>query len=540
MTASQPIIDDDVARVTPGVVDTAIGDRIVVIHPADDTVHVLDGTAALVWKSLTTSRTVGELVSVLASDPTSRSGVTADDIRTTLARFVHAEIAMVGPPSFVLGPPDFTPERQISAVDDPARDSVVDHRAQRVTRPAHPLLVRLLDNTRWSAVIGPVRAGSADVVVRTNNPGVGDAIGELLAGLPSAPEGRWPGPDEASNPSLAPEDGETGEPTPRPPVFTNTEFRPGVFRATDPRAITREPSRARIPDPRVPYDPRAEREPEIDPDNRPTTLSALHTDKDGPRRFRLFIDGTEAWHGDSAESLIAMIATELDQLCITHTTDHILFRAGGVERDGEVILIAGDEGAGKSTLTAALTRRGFRYLTDEIAAVDPTSLEVTPYPRAILLDHDSAQMIGVDTEPETGSTSPNANSTKHPIPVDMIGDASQGGTLALLVLLDDPASPALSEYSNAYGELMSCIPGASDTDASIDHPSNDRLGRLITLLGTVFRQSFADPRTLHALVNLDRRVRIIDLERTSIDEACSAVEGAFGNVVAVDGRGTPT
>src|SRR5207253_1831862 len=40
-------------------------------------------------------------------------------------------------------------------------------------------------------------------------------------------------------------------------------------------------------------------------------------------------------------------------------------------------------GSGKSSLTAALTQRGFRYFSDEVALVEPESFLVPPVPLAI-------------------------------------------------------------------------------------------------------------------------------------------------------------
>jgi hypothetical protein len=58
--------------------------------------------------------------------------------------------------------------------------------------------------------------------------------------------------------------------------------------------------------------------------------------------------------------------------------------AGVVARQGDAVLLVGDSGAGKSTLVAALTQRGWTYLSDEAAGLDEAA-QVQPYARPINL-----------------------------------------------------------------------------------------------------------------------------------------------------------
>lgn len=61
----------------------------------------------------------------------------------------------------------------------------------------------------------------------------------------------------------------------------------------------------------------------------------------------------------------------------------ILLHAGVVEhRELGVVLLVGPSGAGKSTAVSVLGR-GSRYLTDELAIIDPDDLTVTGYPKPV-------------------------------------------------------------------------------------------------------------------------------------------------------------
>jgi hypothetical protein len=58
-----------------------------------------------------------------------------------------------------------------------------------------------------------------------------------------------------------------------------------------------------------------------------------------------------------------------------------------VERGGATLLVA-EAGGGKSTTAWALLHHGFTYASDELAPVEPESLRVHPFPRALCLKDD--------------------------------------------------------------------------------------------------------------------------------------------------------
>lgn len=69
---------------------------------------------------------------------------------------------------------------------------------------------------------------------------------------------------------------------------------------------------------------------------------------------------------------------------IRSTRDHYyLVHSAVLVRRGKAIIIPGASKSGKSTLTIALLKEGFKYLSDEIAAIDPDTLETSGFPRAI-------------------------------------------------------------------------------------------------------------------------------------------------------------
>lgn len=69
-----------------------------------------------------------------------------------------------------------------------------------------------------------------------------------------------------------------------------------------------------------------------------------------------------------------------------------------------VVVLCGDTGAGKSTISAAAARRGWWHLSDDLALVDVSHGAVTPYPRPLMLRAGSQDVLG--GMPEWSAASP--------------------------------------------------------------------------------------------------------------------------------------
>ena len=60
------------------------------------------------------------------------------------------------------------------------------------------------------------------------------------------------------------------------------------------------------------------------------------------------------------------------------------------------VMLVGPSGAGKSTLSVALSRRGFTLATDDVALLDPQTLNIFPIPRCVHLDRHSVLLLEAD------------------------------------------------------------------------------------------------------------------------------------------------
>jgi HprK-related kinase A len=67
----------------------------------------------------------------------------------------------------------------------------------------------------------------------------------------------------------------------------------------------------------------------------------------------------------------------------------LILHASAVERGGKALIMTGASGSGKSTLSAMLGRKGWRFMGDEFALIDPVSGDAVPYPRLISLKNEA-------------------------------------------------------------------------------------------------------------------------------------------------------
>jgi hypothetical protein len=91
-----------------------------------------------------------------------------------------------------------------------------------------------------------------------------------------------------------------------------------------------------------------------------------------------------------------LVAADRDELLLVFEHDLLIqlqllrpdlyfIHSAVLELGGRAILLVAASGNGKSITAWALLHHGFRYVSDELAPVDPRTLKVHPYPRALYL-----------------------------------------------------------------------------------------------------------------------------------------------------------
>lgn len=74
---------------------------------------------------------------------------------------------------------------------------------------------------------------------------------------------------------------------------------------------------------------------------------------------------------------------------IQQRADLAQLHAATVAFGGDALILPGHPGSGKTTLAAGLLSRGWSYLCDEFALIDPATLKVHPFPRALCIKEPS-------------------------------------------------------------------------------------------------------------------------------------------------------
>ncbi len=71
----------------------------------------------------------------------------------------------------------------------------------------------------------------------------------------------------------------------------------------------------------------------------------------------------------------------------------LLLHAASVERDGKVLIVTGESGAGKSTMSALLSEHGWRFMGDEFCLIEPETGLAWPFPRPVSLKNKAIDVV---------------------------------------------------------------------------------------------------------------------------------------------------
>ncbi|MEJ7584195.1 MAG: hypothetical protein WKF43_08940 [Acidimicrobiales bacterium] len=108
------------------------------------------------------------------------------------------------------------------------------------------------------------------------------------------------------------------------------------------------------------------------------------TDRSTPT-FEVHADTRCALVTTDAALALAHLVWEIGQAVISASSDgpHLLLHAAAAERNGQAVLLPAPSHSGKSTMVTGLIANGFRYLTDDVAPLDPLRKLILPYPKPI-------------------------------------------------------------------------------------------------------------------------------------------------------------
>ena len=119
-----------------------------------------------------------------------------------------------------------------------------------------------------------------------------------------------------------------------------------------------------------------------------TSLSPRHEYVIGstPNGLDLLKEGQLLGHFGSCSELICHLEEAIENTLIRGIGDWVGFHAGSVTIGSSACIIPGNPDTGKTTTTFNLVELGHTFLCEEVAAVDPETLLVYPYPQVLTFD----------------------------------------------------------------------------------------------------------------------------------------------------------
>ena len=118
----------------------------------------------------------------------------------------------------------------------------------------------------------------------------------------------------------------------------------------------------------------------VAPPSRSSTVRPFHF---------MYRDGSLVGQTHHQWQLFRYLECQLDHMLADHVTSHLLLHSGSVAKGGAGIVIPGESGSGKSSLTLALLESGYEYFSDEIAVVDSQSGELRSFPKPVSIKNRS-------------------------------------------------------------------------------------------------------------------------------------------------------
>lgn len=235
----------------------------------------------------------------------------------------------------------------------------------------------------------------------------------------------------------------------------------------------------------------------------PATIYSIVDSGSDPTSRRLYVDGRLVGSIDRLSWLVRYLTWHVNHEVIGRSSAYVLIHAAMASRDGIGVLLPGAPEAGKTTLAAGLVRAGFQYLTDEAAAIDPTTLEVEPYPKPLSIDPGSWEILA-DLAPHQDELSKGFHDGQWQVRPDSIRPEAVAGRIAVSVIV-------FPSFQKGRATTFEPVKGSE---------------ALLRLVGQTFRFQEDGRRNFQVLGRMLRRIPSFELVSGDLDASCAAVLAA--------------
>lgn len=113
----------------------------------------------------------------------------------------------------------------------------------------------------------------------------------------------------------------------------------------------------------------------------------------GRTRYVISGDGEELFSDRRRAEGLPYLEWGINWRVMVRCTSYLQLHAATLSFKGQGVVLVGSSGAGKSTLAAGLISRGWTYLSDEFALIDPDTFYLHPFPKALCIKAGSFDVI---------------------------------------------------------------------------------------------------------------------------------------------------
>jgi HprK-related kinase A len=113
----------------------------------------------------------------------------------------------------------------------------------------------------------------------------------------------------------------------------------------------------------------------------------------GRKRYAVHGDGEKIHRHLHPDEVLPHLEWGISWRIVARCNEYLQVHAASMAHGDKGVVLAGGSGAGKSTLAAALLARGWKYFCDEFALIDPETLLLHAYPKAVCVKAGAFDMI---------------------------------------------------------------------------------------------------------------------------------------------------
>lgn len=149
-----------------------------------------------------------------------------------------------------------------------------------------------------------------------------------------------------------------------------------------------------------------------------------------------------SWTFDGFSEPLSLMSIALLRAISRLLNKYALFHAGAVSWNGDGIIFPAPANMGKTTFVLKLLQRGFKFLSDEIACLNPHTNLLEPFPRAVNVRGESRHLLGLSMIDGSVATFQSPSAPVHTIDIEEIAENS----------LSLPSEPRYLIFLKGFGE----------------------------------------------------------------------------------------